>query len=92
VFGDLLACVNSRQEGKLTHSAGNRNGKAKGMFRLRVFVAILTNTYFCPAGISLGDEIYFTLDIDRPLRLSGCSETAGFVVSEPNRGLRPLPH
>jgi hypothetical protein len=42
----------------------------------------MTNTYFCPAGISLGDEIYFTLDIDRPLRLFGCSETAGFVVSE----------
>jgi hypothetical protein len=42
----------------------------------------MTNTYFCPAGISFGDVIYFTLEIGRPLRLSGGSEIARFVVSE----------
>ena len=40
VLGDPLGRVNGRQEGKLTHGAGNRNGKAEGMFRLRVFLAI----------------------------------------------------
>ena len=42
----------------------------------------MTSTYFCPAGISFCDEMYFTLGIGRPLCLSDCSETARFVVSE----------
>jgi hypothetical protein len=42
----------------------------------------MTSTYFCPAGISFCDEMYFTLGIGRSLRLSDCSETARFVVSE----------
>ncbi len=37
---DSLGGVNGRQEGKLTRGAGNCNGKAKEMFRLRVFLAI----------------------------------------------------
>ena len=43
-FSDPLGCMNSRQEGKLTNGlrllARDRNGKAKGMSRLRVFLAI----------------------------------------------------
>ena len=85
MLGDFLGGVNSRQERKLTHGTGNRNGKAKGMFRLRVFVAIDDQHYFFPAGISFGDETYFTLNIGCPLRLSDCSETARFVVSEGRR-------
>ena len=50
VPSDFLAGVNSRQEGKLTHGAGNRNGKAKGMFRLRVFLAIHDQHVFLPGG------------------------------------------
>ena len=33
MLSDFLCCVNSRQEGKLTYGAGNRDGKAKGMSR-----------------------------------------------------------
>src|ERR1700730_14308643 len=38
----------------------------------------MTSTYFCPAGISFCDEMYFTLGIGRPLCLSDCSETNCF--------------
>ena len=51
VLSNSLGCVNSCQEGKLTHGAGNRNGKAKGMCRLRVFLAIHDrHRIFAPAG------------------------------------------
>jgi hypothetical protein len=50
VLSDFLGCVNSRQEGKLTNGVGNRNGKAKGMFRLRVFLAIYDQHVFLPGG------------------------------------------
>jgi hypothetical protein len=36
----------------------------------------MTSTYFCPAGISFGDEMYFTLDIGRPLHLTLRAELA----------------
>jgi hypothetical protein len=44
----------------------------------------MTSTYFCPAGISFCDEMYFTLTlgIGTPLCFSDCSETARFIVSE----------
>src|SRR5208337_1296279 len=48
VPSDLLGCVNSRQEGKLTRGAGNRNGKAKGMVRARGFLAIHDQHVFLP--------------------------------------------
>ena len=50
VLSDFLGCVNSRQEGKLTHGTGNCNGKAKGMSRFRVFLAIPDEYVFLPGG------------------------------------------
>ena len=46
VLSDSLGGVNSRQEGKLTHGAGDCNGKAKGISRLRVFLAIYDQHVF----------------------------------------------
>jgi hypothetical protein len=50
LLGDCLRCVNSRQEGKLTHRlrglAGHRNGEADGVSALEVFVAILDEQVF----------------------------------------------
>ena len=42
--------MNSRQEGKLTRGAGNRYGKAKGIPRFRVFLAIYDQHVFLPGG------------------------------------------
>jgi hypothetical protein len=59
------------------------DGKANGMSRLRVFLAIYDQHVFLPGRNLVGDEMYFTLDIGRPLRLSGCSETADLSFSGP---------
>src|SRR5208283_2184828 len=40
----------------------------------------MTRTYFCPAGISLCDETYLTLDIGRPLRLSEAKRATALSV------------
>ena len=42
--------VNGCQEGKLTHGAGDCNGKAKGITRLRGFLAIYDQYVFLPGG------------------------------------------
>jgi len=78
MLSDVLGCVNSRQERKLTDGAGNRNGKAKGMSRFRVFLAIHDEHVFLPGGnLVLGRDVFYF----RPLCLSEHSETARFVVS-----------
>jgi hypothetical protein len=46
VLSDFLGCVNSRQEGKVTHGAGNRNGKTKRVSRLCGFIAIYYQDVF----------------------------------------------
>jgi len=50
MLSDVLGCVNSRQERKLTDGAGNRNGKAKGMSRFRVCLAIHRRARILPGG------------------------------------------
>jgi hypothetical protein len=48
---------------------GNRDGKAKGMSRFPVFLAVHDQHEILPGGISVDDEIYFTFDIGTvPLR------------------------
>ena len=48
VLGDSLRCVNNHQKGKLTGGAGNRDGKAEGISRLRIFLAIYDQNVFLP--------------------------------------------
>ena len=88
MLSDSLGRVNSRQEGKLTHGARNRNGKAEGMSGFRVFLAIHDQYVFLPGGRSpFGDEMYFTftltftLDIGRPLRLTASMMTVRVVAA-----------
>ena len=50
VLSDLLGRVNGRQEGKLTGGAGNRDGKAKRMGSLRVFLATHDQHVFLSCG------------------------------------------
>ena len=47
---DSFGGVNSRQEGKLADRPGDRNGNAKGMSRLRVFLAVHDKYVFLPGG------------------------------------------
>lgn len=64
-LGDPLGGVDRRQEGQLAHGlgrlAGNRNGKAKRMFRLPVFLAKLDENVAIARRnlVSRGDVFHF---------------------------------